>query len=73
MQTYAMRTHTTKDWTAGASISFYAASAGNEGGGVYQVDNVVMGLGSDIGFGRTDCVDRTSPACLAFGWLFFTY
>ncbi len=63
MRHYAMRTHTTKDWAAGASISFYAASAGSDGG-VYQLDNVVMGIGSDLGFGRTDCVDPGQPGVL---------
>jgi hypothetical protein len=59
MRSYAMRTHTTKTWP-GATISFYAASAGSNGG-AYQLDNVVMGAGNGLSFGRTDCVDPLEP------------
>jgi hypothetical protein len=59
MRAYAMRTHTTVAWS-GASMSFYAASAGSNGG-VYQLDNVVMGPGHALTLGRTDCVDPGEP------------
>jgi hypothetical protein len=62
MRPYAMRTHTTIAWT-GASISFYAASAGDNGG-VYQIDNVVMGPGHELTLERTDCVDPGQPGLL---------
>jgi hypothetical protein len=60
LRAYAMRTHTTKDWTTGSTISFYAASEGSDGG-FYQVDNVVMGPGSGLSAQRTDCVDPGEP------------
>jgi hypothetical protein len=59
MRPYAMRTHTTIAWT-GASISFYAASV-DSFGGVYQLDNVVMGPGHVLNNRRTDCVDPGEP------------
>ena len=62
MRPYAMRTHTTIAWT-GASISFYAASAGDNGG-VYQIDNVVMGPGNELTRQRTDCVDPSQPGLI---------
>jgi hypothetical protein len=39
-RTYRMQTHTTRVWY-NTAISFYAASAGDQGG-FYEVDNVVM-------------------------------
>jgi hypothetical protein len=59
MRAYAMRTHTTVAWS-GASMSFYAASAGSNGG-VYQLDDVVMGPGHARTLERTDCVDPGEP------------
>jgi hypothetical protein len=59
MRAYAMRTHTTVAWS-GASMSFYAASAGSNGG-VYQLDDVVMGPGHALTLERTDCVDPGEP------------
>ena len=56
-----MRTHTTQAW-ANAALYFYAASAGNDGGGVYQVDNVAMAYDPEEASDRTDCVDPTTPA-----------
>ena len=67
LSTYRMRTHTTRAWT-NATISFYAANTGNEGGGFYRLDNVVVQYvpattspnnGADL---RTECVDPTAPA-----------
>jgi Zn-dependent metalloprotease len=61
LATYRMRTHTTKAWT-NATISFYAANTGNEGGGFYRLDNASLkykpGTVSAV---RTDCVDPTAP------------
>jgi hypothetical protein len=64
LTTYQMKTHTTQAW-ANASIYFYAASAGSNGG-YYRLDNVSMhylplpvaGPGADA---RTECVDPTAP------------
>ena len=59
MRRYQMKTHTTKAWT-NASIYFYAASAGSNGGH-YMLDNVSMQqdpTGSPL---RTDCVDPLAP------------
>jgi precorrin-6B methylase 1 len=61
MRTYRMRTHTTQAW-ANAALYFYAASAGNDGNGVYQVDNVAMAYDPEEAADRTDCVDPTTPA-----------
>ncbi len=60
MRTYTMRTHTTKAW-ANATISFYAASAGSDGG-FYRVDNVSLMYAPAEAADRTDCVDPTAPA-----------
>jgi hypothetical protein len=60
MRTYTMRTHTTKAW-ANATISFYAATAGSDGG-FYRVDNVSL-MYSPAGAGdQTGCVDPAVPA-----------
>ena len=59
-QTYVMYTHTTKFW-ANATISFYAATAGSDGG-AYQVDNVVMIYDPSGDPGRTNCLDPEAPA-----------
>ncbi len=60
--TYRMRTHTTQAW-ANATISFYAASAGNEGNGYYRIDNVSVQFTPQTGSStRTECVDPTAPA-----------
>jgi len=60
LRTYAMRTHTTRAWT-NASIYFYAASEGANGG-AYLLDNVSMGPSPSLSAERTDCVDPTAPA-----------
>jgi hypothetical protein len=60
MATFTMRTHTTEAWT-NTAISFYAASIGNEGGGVTLLDNVSLALSAPTGNpaidNRTDCGD----------------
>ena len=60
MRTYRMETHTTEAWI-GATISFYAASVGSDGG-FYRVDNVslTMAIGGDAD--RTECVDPAAPS-----------
>jgi hypothetical protein len=60
LQSYQMRTHTTKLW-AGATISFYAATAGSNGG-AYQLDGVSLEIAPVESGARTDCVDPTVPA-----------
>ena len=42
-----MRTHTTKTW-ANATISFYAATAGSDGG-FYRLDNVTVNYAPTTG------------------------
>ncbi len=59
MRTYTMRTHTTRAW-ADATISFYAATAGSDGG-FYRVDNVSLMYAPAEAGDRTDCVDPTAP------------
>ena len=56
---YQTQTHTTRAWT-NATIAFYAATVGANGG-AYRVDNVVMGPGSAVSASRTDCVDPLEP------------
>lgn len=60
LRTYFMYTHTIQAWT-NATISFYAATPG-EDGGRYLLDNVSMR--PDIGASdeRTACVDTSAPA-----------
>ena len=53
--TYKMLTHTTKAWT-GASISFYAANAGSNGG-AYQIDNVSLRAAPTAVAAETRCID----------------
>ncbi len=60
LTTYRMRTHTTQAWS-NATISFYAATAGNEGGGYYRLDNVSLRYVSANSASRTECVDPTAP------------
>jgi hypothetical protein len=56
-----MLTHTTKDWTGptAATISFYAASPGSDGG-YYQLDNVTL-QPSPAAVEDTECVDPYRP------------
>ncbi len=60
VQAYTMRTHTTKAW-ANATISFYAATAGSDGG-FYRVTNVSLQYTPGGPADRTECVDPTAPA-----------
>jgi len=59
LTTYAIRTHTTKAWT-NATIAFYAATAGSDGG-TYQIDNVSLQAFAEGAADRTECVDPTRP------------
>ena len=59
LTTYEMRTHTTKAWT-NATIAFYAATAGSDGG-AYQIDNVSLRASAEGADDRTECVDPTRP------------
>jgi Tol biopolymer transport system component len=59
MQTYVMRTHTTRAWSA-AAISFYAASA--DGLGFYGVDNVSLVYDPAQSDSGTECLDPTAPS-----------
>ena len=59
LTTYGMRTHTTKTW-ANATVSFYAATAGSDGG-FYRLDNVTVLHAPAQVTDRTDCVDPTVP------------
>ena len=60
LTTYRMRTHTNKVW-ANASIYFYAASAGSNGG-FYLLDNVSMQENPGGPTTETECVDPLAPA-----------
>jgi Tol biopolymer transport system component len=60
MRTYGMRSHTTKAW-ANATIAFYAASAGSDGG-AYQLDNVALTYEATGPVDETLCDDPTAPA-----------
>jgi Tol biopolymer transport system component len=59
LQTYTMRTHTTKAWS-NATISLYAASA-NSDGGYLRIDNVTLRYAPAEANDRTDCVDPEVP------------
>jgi hypothetical protein len=58
-QSHLIRTHTTKAW-ANATISFYAANAGNEGNGFYRLDNVQLYTGIQPPT-STECVAPLPP------------
>ncbi len=60
LRTYTMVTHTTKNW-ADATIAFYAASAGANGGN-YQLDNVSLRYQATGPTDETLCGDPTAPA-----------
>jgi hypothetical protein len=60
LRTYHMRTHATQPWT-NATLSFYAASAGSNGG-YYVLDNVVMMRDAGGSAHETFCEDPTTPA-----------
>ena len=59
LTTYEIRTHTSKAWT-NATIAFYAATAGSDGG-AYQIDNVSLRADAEGAADRTECVDPTRP------------
>jgi hypothetical protein len=56
---YSIQMHTTRAWT-NATVSFYAASPGSNGG-FYQIDNVSLHVTADAA-DRTECTDPTAPA-----------
>ena len=58
LRTYEMRSHTTEPW-ANATIAFYAASAGSQGG-FYQLDNVSLAVNVGAITGTT-CIDPLAP------------
>jgi hypothetical protein len=60
LQTYSMLSHTTEAWS-NASIYFYAATAGSDGG-AYMLDNVILEQDPTLPSGRTDCSDPQAPA-----------
>jgi len=56
---YGMRTHTTQAW-ANASIYFYAASEGTNGG-AYRIDDVALQVQPDGPVTATTCLDASAP------------
>ena len=65
MRTYGIHARTTKAWS-NASIYFYAATAGSDGG-AYLVDNVAFGPDSASAGESTQCVDPLRPAPMGVG------
>ena len=63
LRTYRIRTHTTRPW-ANATIAFYAATPGSDGG-AYRLDNVEVYALPGQAIDRTECVDPTTPAPVA--------
>jgi hypothetical protein len=59
LRTYRMRTHTARNW-ANATIAFYAATTGSDGG-AYRLDNVRVYSMPGQAVDRTECVDPTTP------------
>jgi hypothetical protein len=59
LRPYQMTTHTTKHWS-NATISFYAATSGSDGGH-YLLDDVSMHYAPAESDARTDCVDPEAP------------
>ena len=59
LTTYSIRTHTTRPWL-NASIYFYAATPGSNGGS-YRIDNVALTYNPALPDDRTDCVDPLTP------------
>ena len=60
LQGYSMQTHATETWS-NASIYFYAASPGSDGG-FYLLDDVILEQDSTLSTTRTDCFEPTVPA-----------
>ena len=63
LRTYEIRTHTTQAW-ANATLSFYAASVGSDGG-AYRLDNVSLYVMPGQPVNETLCVDPTTPSPVA--------
>ena len=59
MRSYRMYSHAIQTW-ANATISFYAATPG-QNGGAYRLDNVSLRPDYGLSHERTDCVDPTTP------------
>jgi len=59
LRTYRIRTHATRNW-ANATIAFYAANTGSDGG-AYRLDNVRVYSMPGQAVDRTECVDPTTP------------
>ena len=59
LRRYVVRVHTSKPWT-NASVSFYPASEGSDGG-AYRVDNVAMYVDPGAATDRTECFDPAAP------------
>jgi glucose/arabinose dehydrogenase len=59
MRAYRMYSHAIQPW-ANATISFYAATPG-QNGGAYRLDNVSLRPDFSASHERTDCVDPTTP------------
>jgi hypothetical protein len=60
LRTYVMRTFTTKAWS-NATLSFYAATEGFDGG-AYVLSNVSVFQQPGQAIDRTDCVDTVAPS-----------
>ena len=60
--TYRMTTHTTQAWT-NATMSFYAASLGSNGGD-YVLDNVSLRAAPGSSTTTTECIDPLAPAAI---------
>jgi glucose/arabinose dehydrogenase len=59
LKPYRMRTHSIEAW-ANATISFYAATPGSDGG-AYHIDNVSLRPDFGVSDDRTECEDLSSP------------
>jgi hypothetical protein len=59
LRTYEVHARTTRPW-ANVTMSFYAATEGNDGG-FYRIDNVSLDINSSASTTRTECVDPTAP------------
>ncbi len=60
LRSYVMRMHSSKAW-ANATVSFYAASDGGDGG-AYRLDNIAIAIDPTQPLDRTDCVDPAAPS-----------
>jgi glucose/arabinose dehydrogenase len=59
LRAFRMLTHTRQAW-ANATVSFYAATAGSDGG-AYLLDNVSLRPDFALSDERTDCIDPSAP------------